>query len=294
MQASDVVITMGCGDACPYLPGQALRGLEARRPGRPGRRGRAPDPRRDRPPGAGARSPSSWSRPIPRRCEESTMTGPALDEPAPSTSSTWSAPWRTSPPTSPASSASRPSSGSCSTRSSSCCPPPRSRPSCPCWRRSSPRSASGRSAGSRGLCPPTPPACCSSASTTPVGPRWRRAGCATWPGTTVVVWSGGSEPASEINPTAVEAMAEVGIDITEEFPKPWTDEVVRAADVVITMGCGDACPLYPGTRYEDWELDDPAGHGPRGRPTHPRRDPAPGRGADGLARRRADEPLVRG
>ena len=54
-------------------------------------------------------------------------------------------------------------------------------------------------------------------------------------------------------------MAEVGIDITDEFPKPWTDEIVRAADVVITMGCGDACPLYPGKRYEDWELDDPAG-----------------------------------
>ena len=73
-----------------------------------------------------------------------------------------------------------------------------------------------------------------------------------------MVWSGGSEPASEINPAAVEAMAEVGIDITTEFPKPWTDEVVRAADVVITMGCGDACPLYPGKRYEDWELPDPA------------------------------------
>jgi protein-tyrosine-phosphatase len=78
-------------------------------------------------------------------------------------------------------------------------------------------------------------------------------------GDTVTVWSGGSEPTSEINPAAVAAMAEVGIDITDEFPKPWTDEIVRAADVVITMGCGDACPLYPGTRYEDWELDDPAG-----------------------------------
>jgi len=78
-------------------------------------------------------------------------------------------------------------------------------------------------------------------------------------GESVVVWSGGSEPTSEINPSAVTAMAEVGIDITEEFPKPWTEEVVRAADVVITMGCGDACPLYPGTRYEDWELADPAG-----------------------------------
>ncbi len=74
-----------------------------------------------------------------------------------------------------------------------------------------------------------------------------------------VVWSGGSEPNSEINPAAVAAMAEVGIDITDEFPKPWTDEIVRAADVVITMGCGDACPLYPGKRYEDWELADPDG-----------------------------------
>ena len=78
-------------------------------------------------------------------------------------------------------------------------------------------------------------------------------------GDRAVVWSGGSEPNSEINPAAIAAMAEVGIDITDEFPKPWTDEIVRAADVVITMGCGDACPLYPGTRYEDWDLDDPAG-----------------------------------
>jgi arsenate reductase (thioredoxin) len=77
-------------------------------------------------------------------------------------------------------------------------------------------------------------------------------------GDDVIVWSGGSEPGSEINPLAVEAMAEVGVDITGEFPKPWTEEIVRAADVVVTMGCGDACPLYPGTRYEDWELDDPA------------------------------------
>ena len=75
----------------------------------------------------------------------------------------------------------------------------------------------------------------------------------------VEVFSGGSEPASEVNPAAVKAMAEVGIDITDEFPKPWTDEVIRAADVVITMGCGDACPLYPGKRYFDWELADPAG-----------------------------------
>ena len=78
-------------------------------------------------------------------------------------------------------------------------------------------------------------------------------------GDTAVAWSGGSEPGDEINPAAVEAMAERGIDITGEYPKPWTDEIVRAADVVITMGCGDACPVFPGRRYEDWVLDDPAG-----------------------------------
>jgi arsenate reductase (thioredoxin) len=75
----------------------------------------------------------------------------------------------------------------------------------------------------------------------------------------VDVFSGGSEPASTVNPAAIEAMAEVGIDIRTEFPKPWTDEIVRAADVVVTMGCGDACPVYPGKRYEDWVLDDPEG-----------------------------------
>jgi arsenate reductase len=74
-----------------------------------------------------------------------------------------------------------------------------------------------------------------------------------------IAWSGGSEPTSEVNPAAIAAMAEVGIDISDEYPKPWTDEIVRAADVVVTMGCGDACPLFPGKRYEDWELDDPAG-----------------------------------
>ncbi len=78
-------------------------------------------------------------------------------------------------------------------------------------------------------------------------------------GNRVDVYSGGSEPASDINPAAIEAMAEVGIDIRGEYPKRWTDEIVRAADVVVTMGCGDACPLFPGKRYEDWQLDDPAG-----------------------------------
>jgi protein-tyrosine-phosphatase len=76
-----------------------------------------------------------------------------------------------------------------------------------------------------------------------------------------VAWSGGSEPGVELNPAAIAAMAERGIDITQEFPKPWTDEIVQAADVVITMGCGDACPIFPGKRYEDWPLDDPAGQG---------------------------------
>jgi arsenate reductase (thioredoxin) len=76
-----------------------------------------------------------------------------------------------------------------------------------------------------------------------------------------VAWSGGSQPSSTINPAAVEAMAERGIDISQEYPKPWTDEVVRAADVVVTMGCGDACPIFPGRRYEEWELPDPAGLG---------------------------------
>jgi len=80
-------------------------------------------------------------------------------------------------------------------------------------------------------------------------------------GDQAIAWSGGSEPGSEVNPVAVEAMAEVGIDISGEFPKPWTDEVVRAADVVVTMGCEDACPVFPGKRYEDWTLEDPHGQG---------------------------------
>lgn len=78
-------------------------------------------------------------------------------------------------------------------------------------------------------------------------------------GDAAIGWSGGSEPGSEVNPAAIAAMAEVGIDISGEFPKPWTDEIVRAADVVVTMGCGDACPVFPGKRYVDWVLEDPAG-----------------------------------
>ena len=78
-------------------------------------------------------------------------------------------------------------------------------------------------------------------------------------GDRIDVYSGGSEPADQVNPAAVAAMAEVGVDITGQQPQRWTDEAVRAADVVVTMGCGDSCPVFPGTRYVDWELQDPAG-----------------------------------
>ncbi len=80
-------------------------------------------------------------------------------------------------------------------------------------------------------------------------------------GERVEVFSGGSEPASQVNPAAVAAMAEKGIDIAHEVPQPWADEMVRAVDVIVTMGCGDACPVYAGKRYVDWQLDDPAGQG---------------------------------
>ncbi|MGL3151695.1 arsenate reductase ArsC [Microbacterium sp. A82] len=80
-------------------------------------------------------------------------------------------------------------------------------------------------------------------------------------GDRIEVRSAGSMPADQINPIAVDAMAELGIDITAESPKVLTTEAVQASDVVITMGCGDACPIFPGKRYEDWELEDPAGQG---------------------------------
>jgi arsenate reductase len=76
-----------------------------------------------------------------------------------------------------------------------------------------------------------------------------------------IAWSGGSEPGTEVNPAAIAAMAEVGIDISDQRPKVLTTEAVQTSDVVITMGCGDVCPVFPGKRYEDWELDDPAGQG---------------------------------
>jgi arsenate reductase len=78
-------------------------------------------------------------------------------------------------------------------------------------------------------------------------------------GDRAAVFSGGSEPADEVNPAAVAAMAEKGIDITTEQPKRWTDEMLEAADVVVTMGCGDTCPILPGRRYEEWAIPDPAG-----------------------------------
>ena len=107
------------------------------------------------------------------------------------------------------------------------------------------------------------------------------------------VRSAGSAPADEINPAVVEAMEEIGVDMGEEFPKPLTDEVVRAADVVITMGCGDACPIYPGKKYEDWQLDDPAGQDLDDRARDPRRARRARADADrraaSRARRRRDE-----
>jgi arsenate reductase len=78
-------------------------------------------------------------------------------------------------------------------------------------------------------------------------------------GDRVAVFSGGSDPADVVHPAAVAAMAEIGVDISHQLPQPWTDEVVRAADVIVTMGCGDSCPIVPGKRYLSWEVEDPAG-----------------------------------
>ena len=78
-------------------------------------------------------------------------------------------------------------------------------------------------------------------------------------GDRIDIFTGGSDPGYDTNKVVVAAMAEEGIDISTEYPKPWTDEIARAADVIVTMGCGDACPIYPGKRYEDWVLDDPSG-----------------------------------
>ena len=96
-------------------------------------------------------------------------------------------------------------------------------------------------------------------------------------GDTVEVFSGGSNPGAEVNAMAVQAMAEVGVDIAAEHPKAWTDEIARSADVIVTMGCGDACPIFPGKRYEDWILDRSRGPADRGRPGDPRRHRVSGR-----------------
>ncbi len=96
--------------------------------------------------------------------------------------------------------------------------------------------------------------CVKNAGRSQMAAAWAR----TLGGDQIDVFSGGSEPADEIHPVAEAVMAEVGIDITD-VPKRWTDEIVRDADVVVTLGCGDTCPIFPGTRYLDWQLDDPAG-----------------------------------
>jgi arsenate reductase len=98
----------------------------------------------------------------------------------------------------------------------------------------------------------------------------------------IEVRSAGSQPADKINPAAVEAMAELGIDMSAEVPKVLTTEAVKESDVVITMGCGDECPYFPGKRYEDWVLEDPGRPGRGRRPAHPRRDQDPHRGPDRL------------
>jgi len=107
-------------------------------------------------------------------------------------------------------------------------------------------------------------------------------------GDEVDVFTGGSEPASEVNPAAVAAMDEIGIDISDAVPQPWTDEIVQAADVVVTMGCGDACPVFPGVTYRDWELDDPAGKDVDG--VRPIRDEIRNRVVDLLQELTADTP----
>lgn len=109
--------------------------------------------------------------------------------------------------------------------------------------------------------PPTRPAvlflCVHNAGRSQMAAGWLRH----LAGGAVDVLSAGSAPAESINPVAVEAMAEVGIDIADERPKVWTDDMVGAVDVIVSMGCGDTCPVLPGQRFEDWELTDPAGQG---------------------------------
>ena len=97
--------------------------------------------------------------------------------------------------------------------------------------------------------------CVHNAGRSQIGAGWMRH----LAGEAIQVYSAGSSPAEQINPVAVEAMSEIGIDIQTQQPKKWTDEIVREVDVIISMGCGDTCPVYPGKRYIDWEIEDPAG-----------------------------------
>jgi len=97
--------------------------------------------------------------------------------------------------------------------------------------------------------------CVHNAGRSQIGAGWMRH----LTGEAIQVYSAGSSPAEQINPVAVEAMSEIGIDIKNQQPKKWTDEIVREVDVIISMGCGDTCPVYPGKRYIDWEIEDPAG-----------------------------------
>jgi len=97
--------------------------------------------------------------------------------------------------------------------------------------------------------------CVHNAGRSQIGAGWMRH----LAGEAIQVYSAGSSPAEQINPIAVEAMSEIGIDIKNQQPKKWTDEIVREVDVIISMGCGDTCPVYPGKRYIDWEIEDPAG-----------------------------------
>ena len=97
--------------------------------------------------------------------------------------------------------------------------------------------------------------CVHNAGRSQIGAGWMRH----LAGEAIQVYSAGSSPAEQINPVAVEAMSEIGIDIKNQQPKKWTDEIVREVDVIISMGCGDTCPVYSGKRYIDWEIEDPAG-----------------------------------
>tara|TARA_B100001540_G_scaffold259105_1_gene237350 strand:- start:246 stop:659 length:414 start_codon:yes stop_codon:yes gene_type:complete len=97
--------------------------------------------------------------------------------------------------------------------------------------------------------------CVHNAGRSQIGAGWMRH----LAGEEIQVYSAGSSPAEQINPVAAEAMSEIGIDIKTQQPKKWTDEIVREVDVIISMGCGDTCPVYPGKRYIDWEIEDPAG-----------------------------------